>query len=86
MACRHGSEAEVSCFPEIQYFRDYYKDLKPAVFQSYEREAWYALDGGDFRVTFDENILYRREDFSLGSVGAGLEESVGGRCSFRCGG
>lgn len=52
---------------EIQYFRDYYKDLRPAVFLSYEREAYYALDGGDFRVTFDENILYRREDFSLGS-------------------
>ena len=52
---------------EIQYFLDYYKDLMPAVFLSYEREAWYALDGGGFRVTFDENILYRREDFSLGS-------------------
>lgn len=24
-------------------------------------------DGSDFRVTFDENILYRRENFSLGS-------------------
>lgn len=52
---------------EIQYFREYYKDLCPAVFLSYEREAYYALDGGDFRVTFDENILYRRKDFSLGS-------------------
>ncbi len=52
---------------EIQYFRDYYKNLIPAVFLSYEREAYYALDGSDFRVTFDENILYRREDFSLGS-------------------
>lgn len=52
---------------EIQYFRDYYKDLIPAVFLSYEREAYDTLDGSDFRVTFDENILYRREDFSLGS-------------------
>ncbi len=52
---------------EIAYFRDYYQTLKPAVFLSYQREAYYALDGGDFRVTFDENILYRREDFSLGS-------------------
>ncbi len=52
---------------EIQYFREYYKDLCPAVFLSYEREAYYALDGSDFRVTFDENILYRRKDFSLGS-------------------
>lgn len=52
---------------EIQYFRDYYEKLYPAVFLSYEREAYYALDGSDFRVTFDENILYRRKDFSLGS-------------------
>ncbi len=52
---------------EIQYFREYYQPLRPAVFLSYEREAYYALDGSDFRVTFDENILYRDEDFSLGS-------------------
>ena len=37
------------------------------MFLSYEREAFYALDGSDFRVTFDENILYREEDLSLGS-------------------
>ncbi|WP_306479687.1 polyphosphate polymerase domain-containing protein [Mediterraneibacter sp.] len=52
---------------EIQYFRDYYEGLHPSVFLSYEREAYYALDGSDFRVTFDENILYRRQEFSLGS-------------------
>lgn len=52
---------------EIQYFRDYYETLRPSVFLSYEREAYYSLDGSDFRVTFDENILYRKQDFSLGS-------------------
>ena len=52
---------------EIQYFREYYKNLQPSVFLSYEREAFYSLDGSDFRVTFDENILYRRNDISLGS-------------------
>ena len=57
---------------EIQYFRDYYENLHPSVFLSYEREAYYALDGGRFRVTFDENILYRRTDFSLGSQIYGL--------------
>lgn len=51
---------------EISYFRKYYGDLYPAVFLSYEREAYYALDGSDFRVTFDENILYREQDISLG--------------------
>ena len=52
---------------EIEYFRWYYGRLHPAVFLSYEREAYYALDGSYFRVTFDENILYREQDFSLGS-------------------
>ncbi len=50
---------------EIDYFLTYYKDLKPQVFLSYEREAYYALDGGDFRVTFDDNILCRQDDLSL---------------------
>lgn len=52
---------------EIEYFRCYYQTLQPVVFLSYEREAYYALDGSDFRVTFDENILYRSKDLSLGS-------------------
>lgn len=52
---------------EIEYFRSYYEGLHPTVFLSYEREAFYALDASDFRVTFDENILYRTNDFSLGS-------------------
>lgn len=32
---------------------------------SYEREAFYALDGSDLRVTFDENILARQEELAL---------------------
>ncbi|MBO5069846.1 MAG: polyphosphate polymerase domain-containing protein [Roseburia sp.] len=50
---------------EIDYFRDYYQTLHPVVFLSYEREAYYAKGGGDFRVTFDENILCREEKLSL---------------------
>lgn len=56
---------------EVEYFRSYYKGLRPTVFLSYEREAFYALDGGDLRVTFDENILYRTRDLSLGSEAYG---------------
>lgn len=52
---------------EIEYFRSYYERLHPTVFLSYDREAFYALDDSDFRVTFDENILYRTSDLSLGS-------------------
>lgn len=57
---------------EIEYFRSYYTGLHPTVFLSYEREAFYSLEGGDFRVTFDENILYRENDFSLGSEAYGI--------------
>jgi len=50
---------------EIEYFRTYYETLHPAVFLSYEREAFYALDGSDFRVTFDDHILVRQDKLSL---------------------
>lgn len=50
---------------EINYFFQRYQHLKPKVFLSYEREAFYALDGSDFRVTFDENILARQEELLL---------------------
>lgn len=52
---------------EIDYFRSYYQTLHPVVFLSYEREAFYALDGSGFRVTFDENILYRQTELTLDS-------------------
>ena len=50
---------------EIDYFKDFYTQLEPKVFLSYEREAYYALDGSDFRVTFDESILSRQRNLSL---------------------
>ena len=50
---------------EIRYFRDFYETLHPAVFLSYEREAFYARDGGDFRVTFDDSIRYRTDRLTL---------------------
>ena len=52
---------------EIDYFLEYYGSLHPTVFLSYEREAYYANDNSDFRVTFDDNILCRQEDLSLAS-------------------
>ena len=50
---------------EIDYFLHFYPGLKPAVFLSYEREAYYCRNGTDFRVTFDDNILCRQQDLSL---------------------
>jgi len=58
---------------EIDYFMELYGTLHPTVFLSYEREAYYANDGTDFRVTFDDNILCRQEDLSLDSEVYGAE-------------
>ena len=53
---------------EINYFLNYYGTLRPAVFLSYDRLAYRMRDiSSDFRVTFDENILFRDYDMSLGS-------------------
>lgn len=50
---------------EIDYFCQFYATLAPRVFLSYEREAFYEKGNGNFRVTFDENILWRTTDLSL---------------------
>lgn len=52
---------------EIDYFLQYYEVLGPMVFLSYDREAFYSKDHPDFRVTFDDTILYRQKDLSLES-------------------
>lgn len=60
-------EKKTQISEEINYFLDYYKTLHPTAFLSYEREAYYAKDSSDFRVTFDDNVLFRQEDLSLGA-------------------
>ena len=57
---------------EIDYFLEFYGDLHPTVFLSYEREAYYARDGSDFRITFDDHILCRRTDLSFESDPGGI--------------
>lgn len=56
---------------EIDYVLQLYGNLHPTVFLSYEREAYYANDGSDFRVTFDDTILCRQEELSLDSQAYG---------------
>ena len=52
---------------EVDYFINYYDNLHPTVFLSYEREAFYDKDKTDFRVTFDDTILVRQTSLSLES-------------------
>jgi hypothetical protein len=59
---------------ELAYCLIRYKNLVPKVFLSYEREAFYAKESRNFRMTFDRNILWRDYDLSLskGVYGNGI--------------
>lgn len=50
---------------EMDYFCKFYGNLEPAMFLTYDREAFYGKEDKDLRITFDENILWRTEDVSL---------------------
>ena len=50
---------------EINYFCKFYHTLHPTMFLSYERCAYVGED--HFRITFDQNILCREQDISLGA-------------------
>lgn len=53
---------------EIDYFMELYPGLAPAMFISYEREAFLGRQDSGLRVTFDSSILYRNSDLSLRSA------------------
>lgn len=52
---------------EIVYFIKHYPGISPAMYISYDRKAFYAIENPDIRITFDENILWRDSDLSLTS-------------------
>ena len=56
---------------EIDYFLQFYGTLRPRVFLAYTRLALYGKVDPAFRVTFDRDILCRREDLSLRSEAYG---------------
>lgn len=66
--CRERSQIS----EEVDYFLKFYSKLHPAVFLSYEREAYYSRDGSDFRVTFDDTILCRQDGLSLQEEAHGI--------------
>lgn len=52
---------------EITYFIELYSGIRPQMFISYRREAFYGIDDGDFRITFDRSVLWRTDDLTLHS-------------------
>jgi len=53
---------------EIEYFLSH-NNVRPATCISYKRMALFGKDDKDFRITFDHDILTRREDLFLEKVG-----------------
>ncbi len=50
---------------EIAYFKNRYHGIKPKVYLSYEREAFFSTEDENFRLTFDFNISARDNNVSL---------------------
>ncbi len=50
---------------EINYFKRCYADIKPKVYLSYEREAFYSTGDENFRLTVDFNIKTRDRDIGF---------------------
>lgn len=50
---------------EIQYFLNYYKNIAPAIFISYDRLAFCGKENSELRITFDTNLVYRYDELSL---------------------
>ncbi len=50
---------------ELCYFRDFYKDLTPKVYLSYDRQGWFSKTDPGLRITMDCNIFFRRESLQL---------------------
>lgn len=55
---------------EIDYFKDFYKGLQPALYLSYNRLAWHSADDS-LRVTLDWNICYRTDNVDLATEPGG---------------
>lgn len=63
--CNGKHIADSQILREVNYFLEHYKGIAPQVVISYNREAFYSKNDYDFRVTFDDNILWRNYDLSL---------------------
>lgn len=59
---------------EFAYLLTLYPDLRPAMYISYERMAYFCPEDANVRITFDQNILYRTENLALsdGSYGKAI--------------
>lgn len=69
LGCVSGTELwpDSQIGAELAYAAGFYNTLRPAVFLSYERDSFRSVKDEGFRVTFDSEIRYRRENLTLDS-------------------
>ena len=60
-ACKKQSQIS----REIDYFKQFYKGLKPAMAISYDRIAMAGIQDPELRITFDKNIRWRVDNLDL---------------------
>lgn len=61
--CRPAGDTQV--LREVDYMRQFYRELIPAAYIGYERVALYGLEHASLRVTFDWNLTWRDRDLHL---------------------
>ncbi len=66
---KNVQESQIS--REIDYFKAFYKGLRPAMAISYDRIALAGINDPELRITFDKNIRWRVDhlDLKYGNVG-----------------
>ena len=68
-----GSLPDSQIAREMVYFRDFYRNLAPKVYLSYERDSWLGKEDPGLRITMDKEIRYRRDDLKLSLAPDGQE-------------
>ena len=66
---------ETQIVRELNYFKRFYVDLRPAVALFYDRTAYYGRENSDLRLTFDTDVRYRTEEIDL-SLGDGDTQNI----------
>lgn len=70
---RRGTIPDTQIGREMVYFRDFYRDLKPQMYLSYERDAWVSRQDPGLRITMDQQIQFRRSDLQLSQAPSGQQ-------------
>ena len=62
----HGEKVgDTQILREMDYALAYYKNLRPAMYLCYDRQAFYGIDDPHLRLTFDDNVRFREERMRL---------------------